>query len=285
MVTVDSPVFLNGRFMSLDEARISPLDRGFLFGDGVYEVIPAYGGRLFRLCEHITRLETSLTNIRMEPPYSKKQWSTILPQLLRGTGDQSVYIQVTRGADLKRDHAIPCQVRATVFAMVSPIPAVQEPPTGVSAITLEDTRGNLCHIKATTLLANILMRQNALDQGCAEAILMRRGIIVEGAASNVFAVVDNCIITPPKSPQILPGITRDLVLDLARSNDLSAEETTLSLDDLKRATEIWLTSSTREILPVVILDGAPVGGGETGPLWRKMRQYYQEYKYTPPGTE
>lgn len=271
-------VYLNGQFLPLDQAKISVLDRGFLFGDGVYEVIPVYGGRPFRFKEHLRRLENSLHAIRMQPPLSDQQWQEALARLIRGAGDQSVYLQITRGAADKRDHAMPAEPKPTVFAMCTPIEPIA--PMGVCAITLEDTRWKHCHIKAITLLANILLRQQALDQGCAETILVRDGHITEGAASNIFAVIDNTLLTPPKSHELLPGITRDLLLELARAHGIPAKESLIPLANFQKASEIWLTSSTREILPVVKLDGQPVGRGQSGPLWRKMYEIFQDYKRT-----
>ncbi len=272
-------VYLNGRFLPLQEARISVLDRGFLFGDSVYEVIPAYGGRLFRLDEHLSRLESSLDQVRIEPPLRHQQWASILNRLLMtDDSDRSVYLQVTRGVAEKRDHAMPVHPTPTVFAMSSKLETPYDVHVGVRAITLDDTRWTLCQIKATTLLANILQRQQALDRNCAEAILIRDGMVTEGAASNVFAVIDGVLVTPPKSHDLLPGITRDLVLELAQANAIEAREETISAETLSAADEIWLTSSTREILPVVELDGKSVGDGVPGPIWRRMHGIYQAYK-------
>jgi len=278
MTTENDIVYLNGRFLPLEEARISVLDRGFLFGDGVYEVIPAYGGRLFRLNEHLARLESSLDQIRIRPPLTHQQWRAILERLLPDDRDRSVYLQVTRGVAEKRDHAMPAQPTPTVFAMSSELESPFDVHAGVGAITLDDTRWKLCQIKAITLLANILLRQQALDRNCAEAILIRDGFVSEGAASNVFAVSDGVLVTPPKSHDLLPGITRDLVLELAQANAIKAREAPISAETLSAADEIWLTSSTREILPVVELDGKRVGGGVPGPIWRRMHDIYQTYK-------
>ncbi|HUL11622.1 MAG TPA: D-amino acid aminotransferase [Methylococcaceae bacterium] len=269
-------VYLNGEFLPLDRAKVSVLDRGFLFGDGVYEVIPVYGGRPFRLEEHLERLNNSLRGIRMESPLTTEEWKPILARLICGDQDQSIYLQVTRGAAPKRDHAFPEGAAPTVFVMCSPIAPI--PAEGVRAITLDDIRWQWCHIKAITLLANVLLRQLAVDRGCAEAILVREGFAVEGAASNLFAVVDGVLLTPPKGHAILPGITRDLVLELALTNDIPAAERDITLEELQRAGEVWLTSSTREILPVIELDGQPVGVGKPGPIWRQMNAIYQAYK-------
>jgi len=278
MAAKNDIVYLNGRFLPLKEARISVLDRGFLFGDSVYEVIPAYGGRLFRLDEHLFRLESSLAQVRIRPPLTHQEWQMILERLLPDERDRSIYLQVTRGVAEKRDHAMPAQPTPTVFAMSSKLETPYDVHVGVGAITLDDTRWKLCQIKATTLLANILQRQEALDRNCAEAILIRDGMVTEGAASNVFAVIDGALVTPPKSRDLLPGITRDLVLELAQANAIDAREETISAETLSCADEIWLTSSTREILPVVELDGKGVGDGVPGPIWHRMHGIYQAYK-------
>ncbi|BBA35265.1 D-amino acid aminotransferase [Methylocaldum marinum] len=276
MARNDCLVYLNGDFLPLGEAKVSVLDRGFLFGDGVYEVIPVYGGRPFRLDEHLRRLDNSLRGIRMTNPLPDARWADIFGRLIAGVHDQYLYLQVTRGFAPKRDHAIPAEVNPTVFVMCSPIAPI--PVSGVRAVTLDDIRWQWCHIKAITLLANVLLRQEAVDRGAAEAILVRDGWVTEGAASNVFAVIDGVLTTPPKSSDLLPGITRDLVLELALENGVPAVEQRIRVDDLKSAAEIWLTSSTREILPVIELDGVRVGTAEPGPLWSRMQAIYQAYK-------
>jgi D-alanine transaminase len=282
-----SIVYLNGRFEPLEEARISVMDRGFLFGDGVYEVIPAYGGRLFRLGPHLQRLQNSLDAIRLINPLATEQWREILETLLQRnagaqpeTEDQAVYLQVTRGVAMKRDHRFPEDSAPTVLAMTHPILSL-DPDTrarGVRAITLPDSRWQHCHVKAITLLANVLLRQEAVDAEAVEAILVKDGLANEGAASNLFMVKQDVLITPPKSPRLLPGITRDLVLDLARENGIPCREDEISLDELRQAEEIWLTSSTREILPVTELDESSVGTGRPGPVWNRMTALYQAYK-------
>ncbi len=276
MAQHDSLVYLNGEYLPLNQAKVSVLDRGFLFGDGVYEVIPVYGGRPFRLEEHLRRLDHSLEGIRMVSPLSDGEWAELFGRLIDGPGDQYIYLQVTRGAASKRDHAIPAEIEPTVFAMCSPIAPI--PLDGIKAVILDDVRWQWCHIKAITLLANVLLRQDAVDRGAAEAILARDGWVTEGAASNIFIVLDGVLITPPKGNDILPGITRDLVLELARRHGLPAEERRFRVEDLGQASEIWMTSSTREVLPVIELDGAPVGGGEPGPVWKRMQGIYQAYK-------
>ena len=276
-----SIVYLNGEFLPVEEARVSVMDRGFIFGDGVYEVIPVYGGRLFRLEQHLQRLARSLAEIRLTNPLSSDEWRQCLQHVVQrnGEGDQSVYVQVTRGT-APRDHAFPKEVRPTVYAASS----VLKPLTaelvehGVAAISLPDIRWQRCDIKAITLLPNILLRQQAIDQGAVEAILVRDGQVNEGAASNVFIVKDSVLITPPKGPFLLPGITRDLILELAAAHAIANREAVISAQDLMDAEEVWLTSSTREILPVTRLDNRMVGPGKPGPTWRKMMNLYQDYK-------
>ncbi len=274
-------VYLNGEYLPLSQARVPVLDRGFVFGDGVYEVIPAYGGRLFRLPHHLERLEASLAGIRLRNPLSPAEWEEVLGQVVaRNAGsDQSVYLQITRGV-ARRDHGFPEQTRPTVLVMSNPITDITEAVArdGVAAITLEDIRWDRCNIKAITLLPNILLRQQALDVGAVEAILLRAGRVTEGAASNVFIVLDGTLMTPPKGPQLLPGITRDLVVELARAHRIPCEETEFDEAALRAADEVWLTSSTKEILPVTRLDQRAVGAGRPGELWQRMSALYQDYK-------
>jgi D-alanine transaminase len=276
MATPPQMVYLNGEILPIDQAKVPVLDRGFLFGDGVYEVIPVYGGRPLRLDEHLRRLERSLAAILIESPLSDEAWTHIIEQLIDGPEDQQIYIQVTRGAQSKRDHAIPATVVPTVFAMASRIAPI--PSGGIKAVTVTDIRWDRCDIKAITLLPNVLLRQEAITRGAAEAIIIRDGLALEGAASNLFAVVDGIIVTPPKGDTILPGITRDLVLEIAAANGFKTEERTIPLPELKGAAEVWLTSSTREILSVTELDGQPVNDGQPGPVWRSVLEAYQAYK-------
>ena len=281
-MTNATKVYLNGRLVPRAEACVPVMDRGFLFGDSVYEVIPVYGGRLFRLEHHLDRLDGSLGAIRMANPLSHEAWRAALLELVgqRPGEDQSVYLQVTRGAAEKRDHAIPYGVTPTVFAMATPLapidPAVAA--EGIAAITLDDLRWQRCDIKATTLLANVLARQIAKERGAIEAILVRDGLALEGAASNLFVFASGRLATPPKSPLLLPGITRDLVIELAQADHVQLSEADIPVSALATADEIWLTSSTREVMPVTRLDGKPVGAGRPGPVWRRMNELYQAYK-------
>lgn len=277
MAAQDSLVYLNGEFMPLGQAKIPVLDRGFLFGDSVYEVIPVYAAQPFRLAEHLRRLEQSLAAIRMTPPLDDAEWERVFQRLINGPADQYIYLQVTRGVAPKRDHAIPPNIEPTVFAMCSPIAAI--PAEGVRAVTVPDIRWLRCDIKATTLLANVLLRQDAVEQGAVEAILIRDGYAIEGAASNLFVVTDSgVIVTPPKGNDLLPGITRDLVLELAAENHIPSEERRITESELRLAPEVWVTSSTREVLPIIDLDGAKVGEGLPGPVWLQVQALYQDFK-------
>lgn len=277
-------VYLNGEFLNGDEAVVSVLDRGFLFGDGVYEVIPCYAGRLFRLEEHLQRLENSLRATRINVDLSRALWAELLATLVQknGCGNLSIYLQITRGVAAQRDHAFPQDIAPTIFAMATPMkPAMStdlDNATGVSAVLLDDTRWSRCDIKSIQLLPNILLRQEAVDRGAGEAILVRDGLALEGAASNLFAVVQGTLLTPPKGEQILGGITRDLIVELAVAHGIACEERDIPVEVLRDAEEIWVTSSTREIVPVVQLEGMPVGMGVPGPAWKRMAALYQEFK-------
>lgn len=277
MTEQDPLVYLNGDYLPLSQAKVSVLDRGFLFGDGVYEVVPVYGGKPFRLPEHLERLGRSLAGIRLASPLDEAQWTAIFQRLIQGGEDQSIYLQITRGAGPRREHAFPKgAVPPTVFAMCTPLAPI--PASGAKAITVPDIRWQWCHIKAITLLANVLQYQQAVDEGCAEAILVRDGFAIEGAASNLFAAVDGVLLTPPKGNEILPGITRDLVVELALANAIPLQERKISVAELNRAEEVWITSSIREVLPIIELDGKKVGVGEPGPVWAKMDALYQQRK-------
>ncbi len=275
-------VYLNGDYLPLDEAKISVMDRGFLFGDGIYEVIPSYSGKLFHFSEHMERLENSLSSIRLTNPHDRAQWLEILTPLLDANLDQYIYLQITRGVGPKRDHAFPKGIIPTVFAMSSTIVPFADLGSGAKALSVDDSRWELCNVKATTLLANILLRQQAVEKDCAEAILVKDGYVTEGAASNIFAVIDGILITPPKGHEILPGITRDVILELAEQNNIPYSEDIISLDALKTASEIWLTSSTREIIPVIQLDNNMISNGKPGPIWQTMNQLFQTYKKSQP---
>ncbi len=276
-------VFLNGRFVPREMACVPVTDRGLLFGDSVYEVIPAYGGVPFRLAQHLDRLGRSLAAIRLENPLSRAEWESMIGELCGDCGDldRSIYIQVTRGAYPTRSHRIPAEVTPTVIAFSSAIPE-RDPRIarqGIRAITLPDIRWHRCDIKATTLLANMLAQAEAVEKGADDAIFIRDHLATEGTASNLFIAHEGQLATPPNSDQLLPGVTRDLVLELARDAGVPCREAAITEQDLHRAEEIWLTSSTRELAPVVRLNDEIVGDGSPGPLWQRMDQLFQAAKH------
>jgi len=277
-------VYLNGAFLPLEDARVPVLDRGFIFGDGVYEVIPVYSRHPFRLAEHLQRLQHSLDGIRLDNPHADAEWRELVRELIaRNEGeDQYLYLHITRGV-ARRDHAFPpADTPPTVFMMSSPLaPAAQAlREHGVTAITAPDNRWLRCDIKAISLLPNVLLRQLAVDAGAAETVMLRDGFLSEGAASNIFVVKDGVLLAPPKDHLMLPGITYDVVLELAAAQGIPARVAPVAESTLRSADEIWLTSSTREVQAITRLDGSPVGTGEPGPLFRKMDQFYQDYKAT-----
>lgn len=283
MVQPFATAYLNGRYLPLAEARISPLDRGFLFGDGVYEVIPAYDGRLFRFDEHLRRLAYSLDAIRLPDPYPATQWRELLTGLVarNAAAMQSVYLQVTRGATGNRDHRFPEDTAPTVFAMSAPLAPVAAAVLrdGLAVVTREDIRWQRCDIKSISLLGNVLLRQQAEENGAAETVLIRDGYATEASASTLFIVTgDGVVCTPPKDNRILPSITRDLVLELTDSAGVRCEERPVPVAELGTAAEIWLASSTKEVLAVTQMDGAPVGGGRPGPVWQQVHASFQDYK-------
>lgn len=274
-------VYLNGTFLPPAQAQVSAFDRGFVFGDGVYEVIPVFGGRLFRLPHHLARLDNSLREIRMTNPLPAAEWQRVFERLveIQGGGELSIYLQVTRGV-APRDHAFPPNLTPTVFAYATPLkyPPAEQVERGIAAITAPDIRWLRCDIKAIALLPNAMLRSQALDANAAEAVLLRDGFMTEGAASNIFVVRGGRLMTPPKGPLILPGVTRDLVLELARAHGVPCAEAAVSESALRSADEIWMTSSTKEILAITRLDGKPVGNGKPGPLHARLLALYKEYK-------
>ncbi len=274
-------IYLNGEFMPIENAFIPVLDRGFIFGDGVYEVIPVYSHQPFRLGEHLRRLQSSLDSIRLANPNNNSEWRKLIERLieLNEPDDQSLYLQVTRGV-AKRDHAFPRTVTPTVFMMSNPLlpAAANQIENGVGAITAPDNRWLRCDVKSTALLPNVLLRQLAADAGCAETLLLRDGMLTEGSASNAFVVSQGVMLAPPKSNLMLPGITYDVVLELAQANDVPFNVRNISESELRSAEEIWITSSSKEILPVTTLDGSAVGSGRPGPQFRRMQRLYQDHK-------
>ncbi len=277
------PVYLNGEWCDTETARVSVLDRGYLFGDGVYEVIPAFAGRLFGLDEHMARLSRSLEAIGITDPLGRDEWQAIFDRLLAGIDapDAAIYLQVTRGAPSKRDHAWPGDdVPAGVMATVSPIGSIVG---GARAITVPDARWARCDIKSINLLPNTMARQQAAEKGCDEALLVRDGLVMEGAATNLFVVIGGRLVTAPTGPRILAGITRGLLLDLVRREKLlEAEESFVTISALREADEVFLTSSTKDIWPVVEIDGRPVGSGanagRAGPITRQLDHRFQALK-------
>lgn len=269
--------------MPLEEAFIPVLDRGFIFGDGVYEVIPVYSRKPFRLQEHLDRLQHSLDGIRLKNPLSNGEWKNLLEQLIaKNSGeDQYIYLHITRGV-AKRDHAFPVNVPATVFIMSNPLlpPPAEFLASGASAITAIDNRWIRCDVKAISLLPNVLLRQLAVDVHALETILIRDGFLTEGAASNIFIVKNNVLLAPPKSHLMLPGITYDVVLELAAENRIPHEIREISENEVRAADEILLTSSTKEIMPITLLDNQAVGGGKPGELFARLHALYQNYKAT-----
>ncbi|MHB1352256.1 MAG: D-amino acid aminotransferase [Thiobacillus sp.] len=274
-------VYLNGRFQPLAEAKIPVLDRGFVFGDGVYELVPVYSRKPFRLDAHLARLQQSLDGIRLANPHTSEQWRDLILHLIaqQDFADQSVYLQVTRGT-APRDHAFPAGVPPTVFmfaqALVTATPA--QKAAGVCAVSAVDNRWLRCDIKAISLLPNILLRQQATDAGCAETVMFRDGFLTEGAASNIFVVKDGVLLTPPSSNLMLTGVTHDVVLELAPTLAAPVEIRAIAEAEVRRADELWMTSSTKEIMPIVMLDGVPVGSGSPGPLARKFDAAYAAFK-------
>lgn len=275
-------VYLNGDYLPLAEAKIPVLDRGFIFGDGVYEVIPVYDRRPFRLQHHLDRLQHSLDGIRLANPHTAEEWQVLIERIVAAADwpDQGIYLQVTRGP-APRDHAFPKAAQPTVFimAMALTAPRAEVVEMGVAAITAVDNRWQHCDLKTTSLLANVLLRQLSVDAGCAETILIRDGLLTEGSASSIFVVKDGVIVAPPHSNLVLPGITYDVVVELAEREGIPLAMRPVPEAELRGADEIWLTSSTKEITSVTRLDGQPVGAGLPGPLFRRMHAAYQTYKH------
>ncbi|MEK6244422.1 MAG: D-amino acid aminotransferase [Pseudomonadota bacterium] len=274
-------VFLNGKFMPVEEARVPVLDRGFIFGDGVYELIPVYSRVPFRMDEHLGRLERSLAAVRIRNPYSRAEWRDIILQLVakQPFEDQGVYFQVTRGV-AKRDHAFPKDTAPTVFIMSNPLvnPPQELVERGAAALSAVDDRWHRCDIKSISLVGNCLLRQVSAEVGAVETILFRDGRLTEASASNVFVVKGGVILSPPKSNLILPGITFDVIAEIAQAAGLPLEYRDIGEAEVRGADEIWVTSSSKEVLAIVTLDGQPVAGGKPGPMFRRVHALYQEFK-------
>ena len=274
-------VYLNGEFIPLADAKIPVLDRGFIFGDGIYEVIPVYSRHPFRLAEHLVRFQRSHDAIRIPNPLTDAEWTRLVQDLVaRNAGDdQSIYLQVTRGV-AKRDHAFPKDAKQTVFGMSSPLstPAKDAIENGVHAITAIDYRWLKCDVKSTSLLGNVLLRQAAADAGAIEVVMFRDGFLTEGSSSNVFVVKNGTILATPKDNLVLPGITYDVVVELARANAMPLEVRQISEAEVLAADEIWVTSSTKEVLAVSTLNERAVGNGKPGAVFRRMHELYQDFK-------
>jgi D-alanine transaminase len=281
---VSNPVFLNGKITSVEKAMISVTDRGFLFGDGVYEVIPFYSHQGFRLEAHVNRLMRSLAAVRIPSPYTQEEWLTHIQRFSQQheEGDQSLYVQVTRGPAAIRNHAFPNVMHPTVYMMSEPliVPGIDKVQQGVAAVTAEDFRWLRCDIKSISLLANVLLRQHALDCGVSEAVLIRNGYLTEGASSNIFIVNKAVLCAPPIDYLVLAGITYEVVVELARTHHIPLEIRPIKQEEIVTADEIWLTSSTKEILAITQLDGKPVGNGKPGPVFTHMYRLYQMFKQT-----
>ena len=272
--------WLNGRFLPLSEARISPLDRGFLFADGVYEVVPVHRGRPFRLRQHLQRLDDSLAGIRLPNPHGVVEWAEILRQVADAAGgtEMLLYLQVTRGAEDGRNHLFPQAATPTVFVFASPYPApsARVLEQGLSAVKLEDIRWGRCDIKSIALLGNVLLRQQAADLGADEALLVRDGLLMEGSSSTVLLCIGGTLVTPPNDHRILPGTSRDAVLELAEGW-LPTQVCPVEARVLRNSDEVWVASAGRGVLPVTSVDGVPVGSGRPGPLWTKMHRRLQRH--------
>lgn len=269
--------YLNGEYLPLAEARISPMDRGFLFGDAVYEGIVVYNHRGFLLREHLERLQRSLDKLNITVDWSLSEWEDMINTLISQVNEptQLVYLQVSRGAAAQRNH-IYRNLTPTIFAYATPA-AMYDVATleqGYSAITAPDERWHHCEVKSVNLIPNVMWRQRAEEQGAAEAIFVRDGIVTEGTASNVFIVKDNTLITHPIDQHILGGITRDHILKLATQHDMTSVERQFSVEELENADEIWVTSTSKPIFPITKLNNRPVSNGKPGQFWQSMIYYY-----------
>ena len=274
-------VHLNGRFLPLADAKISVLDRGFIYGDGVYEVIPVYRRKPFRMAQHLARLQYSLDGVRMRNPHSNEAWQALVEALIakQPFDDQAVYLQVTRGV-ARRDHAFPADVEPTVFMMSNPlvVPSHEQVERGVAVVSAEDNRWHRCDLKTTSLLGNVLMRQLAADADAVETIMFRDGMLTEASASNVLIVRGGTVIAPPKDHLILPGITYDAALEFTRAVGVPLEVRPVTRAETLAADEMWLSSSTKEVLAVTTVDGRPFAGGRPGPVFKRVHAAFQAGK-------
>ncbi len=281
MPDADPIVYLNGSFVALGDAKVSVLDRGFIFGDGVYELVPVYGREPFRLPHHLARLQRSLDGIGLANPYTNPQWEAIIRELVarQPYADQGVYFQVTRGV-AKRDHTFPKGVPPTVFMMSNPLasPTREQVERGVAVVTAEDNRWHRCDLKTISLLGNVLMRQLAAEAGAVETVMFRDGCLSEASASNVLVVIGGAIVVPPKDNLILPGITYDAAVEFAHEAGVPVVTRPVPKAEALAADEMWLSSSTKEVLAVTTVDGKPFAGGKPGPVFRKIWDVFQQRK-------
>jgi D-alanine transaminase len=274
-------VYLNGEFLPIEQAKVSVLDRGFIYGDGVYELVPVYRRQPYRMREHLARLNRSCAGIGLANPHDAAAWESIIRDLIARMpfDDQAVYFQVTRGV-ARRDHAFPAGVAPTVFMMSNPLalPSAEQVERGVAVITGPDERWLHCDLKTTSLLGNVLARQAAVDAGAVESVLFRDGYLTEASASNVLIVKSGLIVAPPKENLILPGITYDATFDLARKGGLEVAIRPVSREEALGADEMWLSSSSKEVLAVTKVDGRPFAGGMPGPIFRRVYALFQASK-------
>jgi len=275
-------VYLNGNFIEKDKAFVSVMDRGFLFGDGVYEVFPAYNRKIIGLDSHLNRLQDGLDAISIKNPHTKNEWKDLINKIISfdsNNQNQAIYLQISRGSDENRKHTYG-ELKPTVYIQSSAINPREKSTllNGLSAITREDIRWLKSNTKATSLLANTLYAQEAKNNDAEETILYRDGIVTEASSSNVFIVKSNCIYTHPKGPNILPGITREKVIECAKINNITVNESSFTKEQLMDADEVWISSSTREIIPITIIDGIQISDGFAGPIWSDVYDQYQSLK-------
>lgn len=285
------PCYLNGEFTTLREARVSVMDRGFIFGDGIYEVVPVYNGKPFRFDEHLARLDRSLGEIRMQNPKSRAEWRALVQHLIdayarhagvpAGETNQLVYIQITRGVAM-RDHVMPLDIPPTVFAMANRMAgySAEERARGFACITADDFRWKKAHIKSTSLMGAVFSRQMSADVGAIETIMFRDGMLSEAAASNVWVVKGGKLLGSPRDNLVLEGIRYGLIEQLCRDAGVPLELRRVKREEVMAADEVLLSSATKEILPVTTLDGKPVGNGRPGPIYEKLYAGYQLAKRT-----
>lgn len=277
----DPLVYLNGAMTPLSEAKIPVLDRGFIFGDGVYEVIPIYGRKLFRAEQHMARLFRSLASIQIPNPHTKEQWMVLIQKVINAhpADDQLVYVQVTRGV-ARRAHAFPKEVTPTVFIMTNPIvlPSAAVREKGVACVSMEDKRWLRCEIKSVSLLGNVLAAQHAAENEAVEAIQFRDGLLTEASASNVWVVNDGQLMGPPKDNLILEGIRYGLIEELCAAGGIALQARRITRAEVFGADEVLLSSATKEVLPVVSIDGQAIGNGKPGAIYHQLYAAYQAAK-------